>query len=59
MWTLTDWVIHNQQQSYSQGGVFYIGYYQNDLGSVQALDQFVSQWNCTNAFGYTACKRLK
>lgn len=51
---LTDWVIHYAQQNYSQGGVYYIGYFQNDLGSVQALDQFVSRWNDTYAFGYTA-----
>lgn len=56
---LTDWVIHNQQQNYSQGGVFYIGYYQNDLGSVQALDQFVSQWNISKAFGYTAFEAVQ
>ncbi len=51
---LTDWVLHYNQQTYSQGGVFYIGYYQNDLGSVQALNQFVTQWNETYGFGYTA-----
>jgi len=51
---LQDWVLHYNQQTYSTGGVFYIGYYQNDLGSVQALDQFVSKWNETFAFGYTA-----
>lgn len=51
---LTDWVIKYNNGSYSQNGVFYIGYYQADLGAVQALDQFVSQWNKTYAFGYTA-----
>lgn len=51
---MTDWVIHYAQQNYSQGGVYYIGYYQNDLGAVQALDQFVSRWNDTYSFGYTA-----
>jgi hypothetical protein len=56
---LTDWVIHYQQQSYSQGGVFYIGYYQNDLGNVQALEQFVSNWNEPRAFGYTGFEAVQ
>lgn len=56
---LTDWVIHYSQQNYSQGGVFYIGYYQNDLGAVQALDQFVNRWNESLAFGYTAFESVQ
>lgn len=51
---LTDWIVKYNNGSSAQGGVYYIGYYQNDLGAVQALDQFVSQWNQTYAFGYTA-----
>ncbi|MBS1915666.1 MAG: hypothetical protein JST87_05275 [Bacteroidetes bacterium] len=56
---LTDWIIHYQQPGYSQGGVYYIGYYQNDLGSVQALDQFVNRWNESLAFGYTAMEAVQ
>lgn len=56
---LQDWVLHYSQKNYSQGGVFYIGYYQNDLGSVQALDQFVSRWNQSLAFGYTAMEAVQ
>lgn len=51
---LTDWIIKYNDANRGQGGVYYIGYYQSDLGSVQALDQFVSKWNQGYAFGYTA-----
>lgn len=56
---LTDWVIHYSQQGYSQGGVFYLGYYQNDIGSALALDQFVNRWNQSLAFGYTAFEAVQ
>jgi hypothetical protein len=56
---LTDWVIHYSQQSYSQGGVYYLGYYQNDLGTTLALDQFVNRWNESLAFGYTAFEAVQ
>lgn len=51
---LEDWIIHYTQPS-SQGGVFYMGYFQNDLpNNVLALDQFINRWNESLAFGYTA-----
>lgn len=51
---LDDWIIHYTQPS-SQGGVFYLGYFQNDLpDNVLALDQFINRWNESLAFGYTA-----
>jgi hypothetical protein len=56
---LTDWIIKYNNGDYAQNGVYYIGYYQDDLGSVQALDQFVSCWNKTYAFGYTAFETPK
>lgn len=55
---LTDWIVHYNQPE-SQGGVFYLGYFQNDLGSVQALDQFVSRWNESYAFGYTTFEAVQ
>jgi len=36
-----------------QGGIYYCGYFQADIGNVQAYDEFVSKWNETKAFGYT------
>lgn len=55
---LTDWIIRYAQPT-SQGGVFYLGYFQDDLGQVQALDQFVNRWNESLAFGYTAFEAVK
>lgn len=50
---LQDWIL-NYTGPLAQGGTFYLGYFQNDLGSVQALDQFVTRWNQSLAFGYSA-----
>lgn len=52
---LEDWIINYISPS-AMGGVFYIGYYQDEIqaqGAV-ALDEFVSQWNRSLAFGFTA-----
>lgn len=49
---LDNWIL-KYQQTQSQGGTFYIGYFQNDLGNVHALDQFITQWNGASAFGIT------
>lgn len=50
--SLDDWII--DYIGATQGGVYYLGYFQNDLGSVHALDEFVNRWNQSIAFGYTA-----
>lgn len=42
-----------------QGGVYYCGYFQNDIGQVQAFDEFVSQWNESIAFGYTGFEAVQ
>jgi hypothetical protein len=52
---LPNWVL-NYVSAKSMGGVFYIGYYQDEIeaqGAV-ALDEFVTQWNKAYVFGYTA-----
>lgn len=54
---LTDWIL-NYIDTKSAGGVFYVGYFQNDLGGAKAIDQFVSQWNKSLAFGYTAMEAV-
>jgi hypothetical protein len=55
---LPDWIL-NYTGPMAQGGVFYLGYFQNDLGSVLALDQFVNRWNESLAFGYTAFEAVQ
>ena len=50
---LPDWIL-NYTGPLAQGGTFYLGYFQNDLGAVKALDQFVTRWNQSLAFGYSA-----
>jgi len=55
---LSNWIF-NYIDANTQNGVFYVGYFQDDLGSVQALDEFVSRWNPSLAFGYTAFESPK
>lgn len=55
---LPEWIL-NYTSPLAQGGTFYLGYFQNDLGNVQALDQFVSRWNQSLAFGYTTFEALQ
>lgn len=56
---LPDWIV-NYISEKSMGGVFYIGYYQDELAAQNAvaLDEFVSQWNRSFAFGYTAMEAV-
>lgn len=42
-----------------QGGIYYAGYFQNDIGAVQAYDEFVSKWNSSKAFGYTGFEAVQ
>lgn len=49
---LDDWIL-TYTGPQAQGGAYYLGYFQNDLGNVLALDQFVTRWNRSLAFGYT------
>lgn len=58
---LPDWIIkHIDKTKKIQGGVFYFGYFQNDLPvGVVALNQFVSVWNTSYAFGYTGFEILQ
>lgn len=42
-----------------QGGIYYAGYFQNDIGGVQAFDEFVSKWNDSLAFGYTGFEAVQ
>lgn len=55
---LDNWII-NYTGPMAQGGVYYLGYFQNDLGPVMALDQFVNRWNQSLAFGYTAFEAVQ
>jgi hypothetical protein len=55
---LPDWILHYTGPQ-AQGGVYYLGYFQNDLGPVLALDQFVNRWNESLAFGYTAFEAVQ
>lgn len=55
---LPDWILHYTGPQ-AQGGVYYLGYFQSDLGSVEALDQFVNRWNQSIAFGYTAFEAVQ
>jgi hypothetical protein len=55
---LPNWIL-NYTSPMAQGGTFYLGYFQNDLGSVQALEQFVTRWNRSLAFGYTAFEAVQ
>lgn len=56
---LDDWVIQYVSEK-SMGGVFYIGYYQDEIHAQNAvaLDEFVSNWNTTYALGYTAMEAV-
>lgn len=56
---LPEWVV-NYISDRSMGGVFYIGYYQDEIlaQNAVALDEFVSQWNRSFAFGYTAMEAV-
>lgn len=56
---LPDWII-NYISNKSMGGVFYIGYYQDEIAAQNAvaLDEFVTQWNRSFAFGYTAMEAV-
>lgn len=56
---LDDWIV-NYVSSKSMGGVFYIGYYQDEINAqgAVALDEFVTQWNRSYAFGYTAMEAV-
>src|SRR5690606_10780614 len=48
-------VLRNNNTTVNKGGTFYIGYFQDDLGEVQAYDLNVCQWKCDNrVYGYTA-----
>lgn len=49
---LDNWILNYTGPS-AQGGAYYLGYFQHDLGNVLALDQFVNRWNQSLAFGYT------
>lgn len=44
-----DWIL-NYADSGNKSGVFYIGYFQDDLGSVQAYDEQPPYWNCAKCF---------
>lgn len=55
---LPEWIL-SYTGPLAQGGTFYLGYFQNDLGSVQALEQFVTRWNRSLAFGYTAFEAVQ
>lgn len=44
-----DWII--SYISDNKGGLFYIGYFQNDLGSVQAIDEQLNMWDASKIFG--------
>jgi len=52
---LPEWIV-NYVSAKSMGGVFYIGYYQDEIAAqgAVALDEFVTQWNRSYVFGYTA-----
>lgn len=52
---LPNWIV-NYVSAKSMGGVFYIGYYQDEIAAQNAvaLDEFVTQWNRSYVFGYTA-----
>ena len=54
--TLPNWVLkYIDSTNKNQGGVFFLGYFQDDLpAQVVALDEFVSLWNTSYTFGYTA-----
>lgn len=45
-----DWV-YNYINTQNLGGVVYVGYFQNDLGGVQALDEQYNIWSNTGTFG--------
>jgi hypothetical protein len=49
-------IVLNYLSPSAQGGVWYLGYFQDDLqaAGVQAIDQYVSEWNRSLAFGYTS-----
>lgn len=48
-----DWVINflNSDNSGNLGGVWYMGYFQDDLGSVHALDEQLNLWADSKIFG--------
>jgi hypothetical protein len=45
-----DWVL-NYLDGNIKGGLFYLGYFQDDLGLVQAYDEQPSQWICGKIYG--------
>lgn len=45
-----DWVI-NYTSLANSGGLFYLGYFQDDLGSAHALDEQLNIWATTKVFG--------
>lgn len=44
-----DWIL-NYMEGGVKSGVFYIGYFQSDLGGVKAYDQRPWSWNCANCY---------
>lgn len=45
-----DWTL-NYMSNASKSGIYFIGYFQDDLGSVQAYDEQPYTWNCGNCYG--------
>lgn len=50
-----DWVV-NYITTRNLGGVIFIGYYQEDLGNVQALDEQLNLWENPKIFGGYPCQ---
>lgn len=44
-----DWVLKYIDDN--KGGLFYVGYFQNDLGSVLAVDEQLNMWDDSKCFG--------
>lgn len=55
---LADWTL-NYMDSAIKSGVFYLGYFQDDLGAVRAYDEQPCRWNCGKIYGSTCIEAAR
>lgn len=53
-----DWAL-NYLDGNIKGGIYYLGYFQDDLGAVQAYDEQPTQWFCGKVYGSNIIEAIK
>jgi len=54
-----DDLILNAQSDVNKSGIFYLGYFQQDIGSAQAFDVYTNEWNQFNMVGYQSFESIR